>query len=139
MSFLSLFRARTLRLSLILASALAVSGCANVVGLFFKPYRFEIQQGNFVSKEAVERLRIGMTRDQVRFTLGTPMLTPVFKANVWIYLFHLRKTTGEIEERRLTVYFENEKLVRWEGDDMPTERPSEPAAERPAEPEKTAS
>lgn len=139
MSFLSLFRARPLQLGLILASAMAVSGCANVVGLFFKPYRFEIQQGNFVGKEAVERLRVGMTRDQVRFTLGTPMLTPIFRANVWVYLFHLRKTSGEIEERRLTVYFENDKLARWEGDEMPTERPVEPPVTPPTEPAKAAS
>ena len=65
----------------------------------------------------------GMTRDQVRFTLGSPMVTPVFRADQWDYVFYLRKTSGELVERRLSLVFENDQLARWTGDEMPSELP----------------
>lgn len=104
--------------------ALALGGCANP----FKPYRFEIQQGNFVSSEMVGQLKTGMTRDQVRYTLGSPMVTPLFRADQWHYVFYQRKTSGDMVERRLTLYFQDGQLARWEGDAMPSERP-QPDAE----------
>lgn len=113
----------------VVALALALGGCANP----FKPYRFEIQQGNFVSSEMTALLKTGMTRDQVRYTLGSPMVTPLFRADQWHYVFYQRKTSGDIVERRLTLYFKDGQLARWEGDAMPSERP-QPGAEPAAEP-----
>ena len=101
------------------ALTLGLGGCTS----WIKPYRSEVQQGNFVSREMVAMLKTGMTRDQVRFTLGSPMVTPLFRADQWDYVFYLRKTSGELVERRLSLVFENDQLARWTGDEMPSELP----------------
>jgi outer membrane protein assembly factor BamE len=88
---------------------------------FFRPYRPDIQQGNFVSREMISQLHEGMTQDQVRFILGTPLLTDVFHANRWDYPFRIRKGNGETTASRVTLYFENNRLARIVGGDLPTE------------------
>jgi outer membrane protein assembly factor BamE len=109
-----------LRLAAALTVALVLSAC----GTWIQPYRTEIQQGNFVSREMLAMLKTGMTHDQVRFTLGSPMVQPVFRADQWDYVFYQRKTSGELVERRLTLSFENDRLARWTGDEMPSELPA---------------
>lgn len=86
------------------------------------PYRPDIQQGNFISQEMVEQLKIGMTPAQVRFVLGTPLLTDVFHENRWDYPFRLQKGNGEVIASRVTVHFENNRLARIEGGELPEER-----------------
>lgn len=88
---------------------------------FLRPYRPDIQQGNFVSSEMISQLREGMSQDQVRFILGTPLLTDVFHANRWDYPFRIRKGNGETTASRVTLYFENDRLTRIVGGDLPTE------------------
>ncbi len=61
---------------------------------FFSPYRPDIQQGNFVSEEMLAQLKVGMTRDQVRFVLGTSLLTDIFHADRWDYPFRLARGSG---------------------------------------------
>jgi len=112
--------AAPIRFAAALAIALVLSGC----GTWFTPYRTEIQQGNFVSREMLAMLKTGMTRDQVRFTLGSPMVQPLFRADQWNYVFYQRKTSGELVERQLTLTFENDRLARWTGDEMPSELPA---------------
>lgn len=85
------------------------------------PYKVEIVQGNFVSKEQVELLKPGMTRDQVRQVLGTPLLASVFHADRWDYVFTLKRQGVEPQALRLTVFFKGEALERFEGDTMPSE------------------
>jgi outer membrane protein assembly factor BamE len=85
------------------------------------PYRIEIVQGNFVSKEQVELLKPGMPRAQVRETLGTPLLASVFHADRWDYVFTLKRQNAEPQALRLTVFFKNDTLERFEGDAMPSE------------------
>ena len=85
------------------------------------PYKVEVVQGNFVSKEQVEALKPGMTRQQVREILGTSLLSDVFHANRWDYVFTIRRQGVEAQQRRLTVYFNGEILERFEGDPMPSE------------------
>jgi outer membrane protein assembly factor BamE len=101
----------------------SLAGCANLIPGFLQPYKFNLQQGNFVSREMVAQLRPGMTREQVKFTLGTPMVASVFHTNQWNYMFYNRRPNGEIIERYFTVYFESDKLARWVGDEMPSELP----------------
>ncbi|MBI5909488.1 MAG: outer membrane protein assembly factor BamE [Betaproteobacteria bacterium] len=111
------------------------------------PYRIEIQQGNFVSQEMVSQLKPGMSKDQVRFVLGTALITDSFHADRWDYVFRRQKANSrELEQRKLAVYFEDGKLKRIEGDvipaastdagelKMPEERPASAAAplSRPA-------
>lgn len=125
--------AAPIRFAAALAIALVLSGC----GTWIKPYRTEIQQGNFVSREMLAMLKTGMTRDQVRFTLGSPMVQPLFRADEWHYVFYQRKTSGELIERQLTLTFENDRLARWTGDEMPSELPA--TAEDAANPAKSPS
>ncbi|MFC7299080.1 outer membrane protein assembly factor BamE [Herminiimonas aquatilis] len=88
----------------------------------FRPYRPDIQQGNFVSQEMVAQLKPGMTQDQVVFLLGTPLLTDVFHADRWDYAFRLQKGNGEITTSRVTVFFKDKLVSSFEGGDLPTEK-----------------
>lgn len=88
----------------------------------FTPYRPDIQQGNFVSQEMLDQLKTGMTRDQVKFLLGTPLLTDMFHGNRWDYPFYLARGNGELTTSRVTVYFKDDKVDRWDGAHLPTER-----------------
>ncbi|MEO6354129.1 MAG: outer membrane protein assembly factor BamE [Burkholderiaceae bacterium] len=97
------------------------TGINRVLGVF-SPYKIDIQQGNFVSKEMISQLKQGMTRDQVRFVLGTPMLSDIFHADRWYYPFQFQKGNGEITANRVTVYFKDDILERFEGGDLPTEQ-----------------
>ena len=82
-------------------------------------YRPTIQQGNVVSQEQVNELRPGMTKRQVRFLLGTPMLTDVFHANRWDYTFTRGVGSTPSEFKQVTVFFEDDRLVRIAGDLRP--------------------
>jgi outer membrane protein assembly factor BamE len=84
------------------------------------PYRIEIVQGNFVSREQVELLKPGMPRVQVREVLGTPLLASVFHADRWDYVFTLKRQNAEPQALKLTVFFKNDVLERFEGDPMPS-------------------
>jgi outer membrane protein assembly factor BamE len=85
------------------------------------PYKVEVVQGNFVSREQVEALSPGMSRQQVRDILGTPLLTSVFHADRWEYVFTLKRPGVTAQTRKLTVFFEGDRLLRHEGDEMPLE------------------
>lgn len=82
-------------------------------------YRPTIQQGNVVTQEQVNQLRPGMTKRQVRFLLGTPMLTDVFHANRWDYAFTWGVGSRPTERQQFTVFFEEDRLVRIAGDLRP--------------------
>jgi len=96
----------------------------NVPGI--TPYRMVIQQGNFISQEMVSQLKPGMTKEQVRFILGTPLVTDIFHADRWDYVFYREPASGKREQRNLSVVFENNKLARVIGDLMPTEGSLQP-------------
>ena len=92
-----------LRVGAVLLAVMA-SGCV---------YRLTVQQGNFLEKRAIDQLQVGMTRSQVRYLLGTPMVPSVFDNDRWDYLYYIKR--GHIskpEERQLTVFFENDKVAR---------------------------
>ncbi len=94
---------------------------------FWQPYRASVQQGNWVTQQQVERLQPGMTREQVRFVLGSPTLTPIFHADRWVYPYRYKPGYGEVDARRLVVHFQDDRLLRWEGDAMPTVQPFQEA------------
>ncbi len=85
------------------------------------PYRIEVVQGNFVSREQVQALRPGMSREQVRQILGTPLIASVFHADRWDYVFTIKRKGLKFEEKKLTVFFSGFVLDRVEGDEMPSE------------------
>ncbi len=99
--------------ALLLAPLVALSGAC--------VYKMEIQQGNYVSQEAAAQLKLGMTKDQVRFVLGTPLLVDIFRDDRWDYLYWRRRANSrEVEERRFTLLFKDGTLNRIEGDVVPT-------------------
>ena len=103
-------------------SGVKVSGKSGSLFGFLRPYRIDIQQGNFVSKEMVAQLRPGLSRDQVRFVLGTPLLNDMFHANRWDYDFRLAKGNGEIMASRVSVFFKDDLVEHIEGgENLPTE------------------
>jgi outer membrane protein assembly factor BamE len=87
----------------------------------FSPYRIDIQQGNFVSKEMLAQVKEGMTREQVRFALGTPLVTDLFHEDRWDYVFRLQKGNGEVTTSRVSVFFNGNLLARVDGGNLPTE------------------
>lgn len=102
---------------------LFLAGCGSTNWGF--PYKATIQQGNWVTEEQVARLEVGMTREQVRFLLGTPTLQDIFHANRWDYPFYNKPGYGNNELRKFTVWFENDLLSRWSGDQQPDRQPFE--------------
>lgn len=85
------------------------------------PYKVEVVQGNFVSREQVEALQPGMSRQHVREILGTPLVASMFHADRWEYVFTIKRQGVQEQSRKLTVFFEGERFVRAEGDEMPSE------------------
>lgn len=97
------FARTTLRVAL-LAAVFALGACV---------YRINVQQGNFLDPAALEQLAPGMTRSQVRFLLGTPMVSDVFDPDRWDYVFYLKRgRLQEAEQRKVTVFFEDDKVTR---------------------------
>ena len=82
----------------------------------FGVYKIDINQGNYLSQDAVDRLKVGMTQAQVRQTLGTPLLTDIFHADRWDYVYWREAQDGKREQRKVALFFEDNKLTRMEGD-----------------------
>lgn len=81
------------------------------------PYRMEIQQGNWLTQDMVSKLKPGMSKDQVRFVLGTPLLVDPFHVDRWDYIFSRSpENSKDYEQRRITVHFADGKLLRVDGD-----------------------
>jgi outer membrane protein assembly factor BamE len=88
----------------------------------FRPYVPDVVQGNFISSEQYSKLKLDMTREQVRQILGTPLLASYFHANRWDYVFEFKRAGQVIgKERRVTVFFDGDKVVKFDGDALPTE------------------
>lgn len=98
----------------ILPFTLLVAGCGNVP--LITPYKLDIQQGNVVTQEMIARLQTGMTKSQVRFTLGTPLVVDPFRADRWDYVYMYTKQGVVTEQRRIVVIFKDDKLLHVEGD-----------------------
>lgn len=115
----------------VLALTLALGGCAQnnaftktiddyiPIITQFGVYKLDINQGNYLSQDMVDKLKEGQTKAQVRATLGTPLITSAFRDNRWDYVYEFQRGGRVREHRQFTVYFNNEVLARWEGDEMP--------------------
>jgi len=105
-----------MRLKYLLIAALAMfslTGCSVLEKLV---YKIDIPQGNYIEDRQVERLRVDMTKEQVTFVLGTPMLVDSFNRNTWNYLYRVKKGDGEITNKQLVLTFSGEKLQTAVGD-----------------------
>ena len=110
------FRRFPLVASLIWLS-LSLTGCGNFG--FPGVYTIDVEQGNIVTPEMVEQLQPGMTRRQVRFVMGTPLIEDTFNENRWDYRYLNRNGAKTLGESQLTVIFDGDALVRVEGPDAP--------------------
>ena len=114
-----------------LAAALLLAGCKSIElpsVPSVKPYRMVIQQGNYISQEMVAQLKPGMTKEQVRYVLGTPLVSDIFHADRWDYVFFRDAPGNKREQRNLSVIFEKDRLARVIGDLMPAEGSAPPQA-----------
>lgn len=101
-----------MRARIITLAVLLLAGCSSVPSLL---YKIEIQQGNVITQEMVNKLKPGMTRSQVRFALGSPMISDAFHENRWDYLYRFEQRGKLVEQRKLTIFFEDDHLVRIDG------------------------
>jgi len=134
-------------------SVLLLSACSSAPDItsHLTPFRIDVRQGNMVTQEMVAQLKPGQTRDQVRFILGTPLVTDMFHANRWDYVYRFQPGHGQVQERHLIVFFNGDKLDHLGGDvvtnasavasekdtnriiDIPATEPTKPAANAPVE------
>lgn len=99
--------------------AIAAAGCV---------YRQDIQQGNLLDPEQVDQVEVGMTRSQIRFLLGTPMVVDSFESDRWDYIYSLQRGhSRKVEKRHLVVWFDGDKVIRIE-EPIPVPRKVSPAA-----------
>ncbi|CAD5106375.1 outer membrane protein assembly factor BamE [Zestomonas carbonaria] len=136
--------------SLTFVGLIALAGCS-----FPGVYKIDIQQGNVVTQDMIDQLKPGMTRRQVRFIMGNPLVTDTFHANRWDYLYSIQPGGGQRQQERMSVIFnDSDQLVGLSGDFMPgvsrdqailgqdgaspapqpQAQPEQPQAEEPARP-----
>ncbi|WP_227814252.1 outer membrane protein assembly factor BamE [Nitrogeniibacter aestuarii] len=96
------------------ALCLTTAGCG--VTEKVRPYKLDVRQGNFVTQEMISQLKKGMSKDQVRFALGTPLLTDIFHVDRWDYVYRFEPGYGEPEQRVITVFFVDGQLSHVSGD-----------------------
>jgi outer membrane protein assembly factor BamE len=128
-NFLLQYRGSRVRSTWIFAAAVAaLAGCSTYdsvtqrIAQTVTPYRITVVQGNFVSAEQAAKMQVGMSRDQVKAVLGTPLLTDMFHANRWDYLFYFKRgSTSVVQQRDFVVMFQDDKVVSWSGgEDLPS-------------------
>ena len=114
--------------ALIVVACAVLGGCGTSMSRstinpvnWITPYKVDVIQGNFVSKEQVAQLRVGMSRDEAKAVLGTPLMTSLFHADRWDYVFTMKRQGVESQSFKYTVFFKNNLLERFEGDEMPSE------------------
>jgi outer membrane protein assembly factor BamE len=112
-----------------LAAVFTLSACQSVPTLGLPVHSIDIQQGNVVTQAMIEKLRPGMTRQQVRFILGTPPLVDPFRVDRWDYVYFYSRGGKIIEHRRLVLLFDGDILKRIDGDVVPAAAASKPVAE----------
>ena len=97
---------------------LSLVGCGSIG--FPGVYKLTIQQGNIVSQEMIDKLKPGMTRAQIQFVLGNPVLADSFNSERWNYIYTIAYPDQPVIKQELTIVFENNRLVRFEGDYVPS-------------------
>lgn len=111
-----LMRSSAAMLALSLSAALLGACSAGSMIEMLRPYRMDVRQGNYVSQEMLAQLTPGMTRERVRLIMGSPLLVDAFHQDRWDYVYLFTPGRGEKQERRVALIFEEDKLVRVEGD-----------------------
>ena len=119
------FPSRWLAWAALCISTLATSGCGSLRADrlldIVTPYRVEVLQGNVITKEMIANVKPGLSRDQVRDVLGSPLLTSAFHADRWDYVFTMRRQGVEPQRRSVVAYFKGDVLERIEAPELPSE------------------
>ena len=114
---------------------IVLAGCKQVPMLpGITPHKIDIQQGNYVTQDMVAKLKPGMSKSQVRFALGTPLIVDPFHTDRWDYIYVLQKGGRVAEQRRIVVVFQDDKLLRIDGDIVPSAAAAAPESTKPAAP-----
>jgi outer membrane protein assembly factor BamE len=111
---------------------LTLAGCSIMPSIL---YRIDVQQGNVVTEEMLEKLKPGMTKSQVLFVLGSPLIVDAFRDNRWDYVYLLREKGDLVEQKRMTLFFDHDNLIKIENyliDSKKTAKPA-PLVEKPDE------
>ncbi len=131
----------TARMTCCLALAIALSGCSDFsMPTFNMPslpgiHKFDVQQGNVLTQDMVDKLKPGMTKSQVRFIMGTPLLADTFNQNRWDYYYSLEPAKGEEVRERVAIFFDNDQLVGFRGDFIPSNNQPDESEESEESPE----
>ena len=99
-----------MRTKLIIISVL-LSSCSYLHTPLLSPYKMDIRQGNFITPEMREKLKFGMSKQQVRYVMGTPMIADAFHDNRWDYVYSLEQRGEKVEQQRMTLLFDGDKLA----------------------------
>lgn len=124
-------------------AVIALSGCSSwrnvslsspetLFGLL-QPYKIDVVQGNVVTQEVMAQIQPGLGRAQVREILGSPLLADPFHADRWDYVFSIQRQGVPAQQRRVTVYFKNDAVERFEADSLPSERVFVASIDKPTE------
>ncbi len=101
------------RTSLLILSILMIGACSSLK--FPGVYRIPIQQGNYIEEEMVQQLEKGMTKRQVRYILGSPMVEDTFNQDRWDYFYNVKRGDEVLSENHFIVYFDKDSVSHWEG------------------------
>jgi outer membrane protein assembly factor BamE len=122
------------RLAILVLVCVALGGCGIGGVRFGFPgvYRIDVAQGNIVTQEMIDRLQPGMTKRQVRFIMGTPLVVDTFETERWDYVYSMSRRGEPGSEKRVSLYFEKDALVRFSGDFTPSSVKAAAAGEQSA-------
>ncbi|MBU2884485.1 outer membrane protein assembly factor BamE [Gilvimarinus agarilyticus] len=117
---------------MILCSLTMLAGCQYFQ--FPGVHKINVQQGHIITQEMIEQLEPGMSKRQVRFVLGTPLIADVFNDDRWDYYYSLKRGDGRFYKRSLTVYFDGETFTHYDGENLPEATEEASKAEDPDTP-----
>lgn len=104
------------RLTIIIALLLALSGCVEFPGV----HKIDVPQGNIITRDMIDQLEPGMSRKQVKYIMGSPLLQDTFNSDRWDYYYILRSQTSAKPEQHISLYFKGDKLDHFEGNIEPS-------------------
>ncbi|WP_240032116.1 outer membrane protein assembly factor BamE [Pseudomethylobacillus aquaticus] len=116
---------------ILLLLALLCVGCDFSLPKAIKPYKLDVQQGNVITSKMLLQLKPGMTKSQVRFIMGTPLIQDSFHSNRWDYFYQFRKDGKVVEQRLVIMEFDDDGLRRIRGDVVPSAVPEAGATNAP--------
>jgi len=111
--------------------SLPLMSCSLVLDNLPYVYKVDVNQGNVIDQAMIDQLRPNMTKRQVLFIMGSPMLVDFFHQNRWDYIYSARKGGGDIEQKAVSIFFENDQIKSIQGDLKPSATPvAKPSTEK---------